>query len=134
MSLAADLSAALPFLQAEAESLMVDTCIIDRPGEPVTDPETGAVMPSHSVVYEGKCKVQQTLAQSSSKEAGSAVFNVQTSRVDLPVGVGPVKTGDRVLMVAVRFDPALAGSLFRVKELFKKSWPTAQRIPVEELT
>lgn len=117
-----------------AESLMVDTCIIDRPGEPVTDPESGAVTPSYTPVYEGKCKVQQTLAQSSSKEAGGAVFNAQTSRVDLPIGVGPIRTGDRVRMTAARFNPALVGNVYRVKELFEKSWPTAQRIPVEELT
>lgn len=134
MSLAADLGAALPFLQAQAESQMVDTCIIDRPGEPVTDPDSGAVTPSHTLVYEGKCKVQQTLAQSSSKEAGGAVFNVQTSRLDLPIGVGPIQAGDRVRMTAARFNPALVGNLYRVKELFEKSWPTAQRIPVEELT
>lgn len=134
MNLAADLSAALPFLQAEAEAMMVDTCIIDRPGEPVTDPDSGAVTPSHTLVYEGKCKVQQTQAQASSPEAGGAVFTVQTSRLDLPVGAGPIETGDRIRITGARFDPALLGSEFRVTELFKKSWPTAQRIPVEELT
>lgn len=117
-----------------AESMMVDACIIDRPGEPVTDPKTGAVAPSYTPVYEGKCKVQQTLAQSSSKEAAGAVFNVQTSRVDLPVGAGPIETGDRARITATRFNPALVGNVYRVKELFEKSWPTAQRIPVEEMT
>lgn len=134
MSLAADLSAALPFLQAEAELMMVDTCIIDRPGEAVTDPETGAVTPSYTPVYEGKCKVQLSASQAASPEAGGAVFNVQRSRLDLPVGVGPIETGDRVVITGARFNPALLGNLYRVKELFEKSWPTAQRIPVEELT
>lgn len=134
MSLAADLSAALPFLQAEAEAMMVDSCIIDRPGEAVTDPETGAVTPSYTPVYEGKCKVQLNAAQAASPEAGEAVFTVQRSRVDLPIGAGPVATGDRVQMTAVRFNPALAGNTYRITELFEKSWPTAQRIPVEELT
>lgn len=116
-----------------AESLMVDTCVIDRPGEPVADGD-GVVSPSYTPVYVGPCKVQQTLAQSSSPEAGGAVFTVQTSRLDLPVGVGPIETGDRVRIVTAAHDPALVGSLYRVKELFKKSWKTAQRIPVEELT
>lgn len=134
MSLAADLSAALPFLQAEAEAMMVDSCIIDRPGEAVTDPETGAVAPSHTPVYSGRCKVQQTQAQAASPEVAGAVFTVQSARVDLPVGAGPIETGDRVRITGARFDPALVGNVFRVRELFKKSWPTAQRIPVEELT
>lgn len=134
MSLAADLSAALPFLQAEAEAMMVDTCIIDRPGEPVTDPDSGAVTPSHSMVYEGRCKVQLNTSQAASPEAGGAVFNAQRSRVDLPVGVGPIETRDRIVITAARFNPALVGNVYRVTELFEKSWPTAQRIPVEELT
>lgn len=114
--------------------MMVDTCIIDRPGEPATDPETGAVTPSYTPVYIGRCKIQQTMAQASSPEAGGAVFNVQTSRVDLPVGVGPVETGDRVRLPVATSNPALAGNTYRVRELFEKSWQTAQRIPVEELT
>lgn len=120
--------------RALAESLMVDTCIIDRPGGAVTDPETGAVTPSYTPVYIGRCKIQQTMAQASSPEAGGAVFNVQTSRVDLPVGVGPVETGDRVRLPVATSNPALAGNTYRVRELFEKSWQTAQRIPVEELT
>lgn len=134
MSLGSDLTAALPFLQSQAESLMVDSCIVDRPGEAVTDPDSGVVSPSYSPVYEGKCKVQLTASQAGSPEAGGAVFNVQRARVDLPVGVGPIETGDRVRLTAGRFNPALVGNVYRVTELFEKSWPTAQRIPVEELT
>ena len=122
---------------------MLDTCIIDRPGEPVTDPETGAVSPSHTLVYplpgwesedDGRCKVQQTLAQSSSPEAGGAVFTVQGARLDIPVGVGPVATGDRVRIVTASSNPDLVGNVYRVVEIFEKSWQTAQRIRVEELT
>lgn len=126
-----------------AESLMVDSCIIDRPGEPVTDPETGAVSPSYTLVYpilgwetedDGRCKVQQTLAQSSSPEAGGAVFTVQGARLDIPVGVGPVETGDRVRITGSLSSPALVGNVYRVVEIFEKSWQTAQRVRVEELT
>lgn len=117
-----------------AESLMVDTCIIDRPGEPVTDPESGAVTPSYTLVHEGKCKIQQTIAQSASPEAGGAVFTVQDSRLDVPVGVGPVETGDRVRIVSAVLNPALVGNVYRIVETFEKSWQTAQRVRVEELT
>lgn len=117
-----------------AEALMVDSCIVDRPGPSVMDPLSGKVQPSYSPVYSGPCKVQQTLAQSSSPEAGGAVFTVQSARLDLPVGVGPVAVGDRVRMVVASSNPDLVGNVYRVKELFEKSWQTAQRVRVEELT
>lgn len=120
--------------RALAESLMIDTCIIDRPGEAVTDPETGAVTPSYAPVYVGKCKVQQTLAQSASPEAGGAVYTVQGARLDVPVGVGPVETGDRVRLSTGVHNPALAGNVYRIVEIYEKSWQTAQRVRVEELT
>lgn len=126
--------AALAAGRIAAESLMVDPCIIDRPGEPVTDPETGAVSPSHTPVYDGPCKIQQTLAQSSSPEAGGAVFTVQGARVDIPVGAGPVATGDRVRLGEGVHNPDLTGNTYRIVEIFEKSWQTAQRVRVEELT
>ena len=116
-----------------AESLMVDRCRIERPGEVVTDPETGVVSPSFELVYEGPCKVQQTLAQSSSQESGGAMFTVQDSRLDIPVGAGPVAPGDRATMLTGVYNPALEGNVYRVTDLFEKSLQTAQRLRVEEL-
>lgn len=118
----------------DAEALMVDTCRIERPGEAVTDPETGAVTPSFEAVYEGPCKVQQTLAQSSSAEAGGAVYTLQDTRVDIPVGAGPIQTGDRITMLTGVYNPALIDNVYRVTELFEKSFQTAQRLRAEELT
>lgn len=116
-----------------AEALMVDTCRIERPGASVTDPETGVVSPSYTLVYEGPCKVQQTLAQSSTVESGGAVYTVQDTRLDIPVGAGPIDIDDRVTMLTGVYDPALLGSVYRVTELFKASLKTAQRSRVEEL-
>ena len=64
MSLVDDVLAALPGMRSEAESLMLDTCTVHRPGEPVTDSD-GNVTPSLTLLYTGPCKIQQTLAQSS---------------------------------------------------------------------
>lgn len=119
--------------RALAESLMVDTCRIERPGEAVTDPETGVVSPSFTLVYEGPCKVQQTLAQSSSVEVGGAVFTAQDTRLDIPVGAGPVAPGDRATMLTGAYNPALVGNVYRVTDLFETSLQTAQRLRVEEL-
>lgn len=118
----------------DAEALMVDSCIIERPGESVTDPATGVVTPSYTPVYDGKCKVQQTLAQSSSSEAGGAVYTRQGARLDIPVGAGLVATGDRVRILSAASNPDLVGNVYQLVELFEKSWQTAQRLRVEELT
>ena len=133
MTLADDLLGALPFLREQAESLMVDRCRIERPGEVVTDPETGVVSPSFELVYEGPCKVQQTLAQSSSQESGGAVFTVQDTALHVPVGAGPVAPGDRATMLTGVYNPALVGNVYRVTDLYEKSLQTAQRLRVEEL-
>lgn len=133
MTLADDINYLLPVLQEEAEALMVDTCRIERPGEAVTDPETGVVAPSYTLVYEGKCKVQSTQPQSRSAEAGGAVFTVLDTRLDIPIGAGPVAPADRVTMLTGVYNPALIGNVYRITEPFEKSWPTAQRLRVEEL-
>ena len=57
MALVDDILAALPVFRHEANSLMLDECTITRPGEPVTDPDTGDVTNSAETVYAGKCKV-----------------------------------------------------------------------------
>jgi hypothetical protein len=116
-----------------AEALMVDACTVTRPGEPVTDPETGNVTPGSTFVYSGPCKVQQTISQASNPTAGGHSFTVQDSRVDFPVSAGPLEVSDTVTITASALDPQLVGRVFRVAELFHKSYATAQRTRVEEV-
>ena len=118
----------------EAEALMVDACTVTRPGDPVTDPETGDVTPSSTPVYTGPCKVQQTISQASNPSAGGHQFTVQDSRVDVPVSAGPLAVDDVVTVTASVLDPQLVGAEFRVVELFHKSMATAQRTRVEQAT
>ncbi len=118
----------------DTEELMLDTCRIERQGASVTDPHSGVVTPSLTLVYQGRCKVQQTLAQSRAAEAGGAQFALQDTQVQVPVGVGPVQTDDLVTMLTSAYNPALAGNIYRVTELFEKSFQTAQRLRAEEMT
>lgn len=118
----------------EAEALMVDSCDVTRPGESVTDPDTGDVTPSSTAVFSGPCKVQQTISQASNPTAGEHSFTVQDSRVDFPVAAGPLKVDDVVTITASVLDPQLVGAEFRVTELFHKSMATAQRTRVEQVT
>nr|WP_269437406.1 DUF6093 family protein [Arthrobacter sp. zg-Y20] len=132
---------AVPFFNPEdifearrdVEELMLDTCIIDRPGKPVTDPQTGVVSPSYTAVYSGACKVQQTLAESVARTSAGAVFTIVDTRLDIPVNAGPVQTGDRARIVEARLNPALTNSVYRIVGPHKKSAQTAQRLRVEEL-
>ena len=118
---------------------MVDACTVDRPGPPVTDPETGAVSATSTPIYgpdsaeAGKCKVQRTATQASNPTAGGHQFTLQDSRVDFPVSAGPLMVDDVVTLTASVLDPQLVGRSFRVTELFHKSYATAQRTTVSEV-
>jgi len=113
---------------------MIDACTVTRPGESVTDPDTGEVTPSSTPVYSGPCKVQQTISQASNPTAGNHAFTVQDSRVDFPVSAGPLAVDDVVTITASELDPQLVGSVLKIEELFHKSYATAQRTRVSEVT
>lgn len=120
--------------RTQAELLMFDSCTVDRPGPVVTDPDSGVAAPSLTRIYEGKCKVQQTIAQSSNPTAGGHSFTVQSTRWDTPVSAGPFAVNDVVTMTGAVLDPQLVGRVYRVVELFHKSGATAQRVRVEEVS
>jgi hypothetical protein len=133
MTLADDVRAAFPFFREQAESLMLDTCTVHRPGEPVTDGD-GNVSPSLTLLYTGPCKIQQTLAQSSNPEAGGHQFTVQDTRWDTPVAAGVFAVNDVVTIVDAVLDPQLTGRVYRVTDPFHKTGATAQRTRVSEVT
>lgn len=116
-----------------AESLMLDTCTVHRPGDPITDAD-GNVTPSLTLLYTGPCKIQQTLAQSSNPEAGGHQYTVQDTRWDTPVAAGVFQVNDVVTIVDAVLDPQLTGRVYRVTEPFHKSGATAQRTRVSEVT
>lgn len=114
----------------EAQALMLDTCTVHRPGEPITDSD-GNVTPSLTLLYTGPCKIQQTLAQSSNPEAGGHQFTVQDTRWDTPVAAGVFAVNDVVTIVDAVLDPQLTGRVYRVTDPFHKTGATAQRTRVE---
>lgn len=118
----------------EAESLMLDTCTVHRPGEPVTDGD-GNVTPSLTLLYTGPCKIQQTLAQSSNPEAGGHQFTVQDTEWHTPVMSSvQFEVDDVVTIVDAVLDPQLTGRVYRVTDPFHKTGATAQRTRVSEVT
>lgn len=126
-------SATLKGRQA-AERNMKDSCQVRRASsKPTTDNATGKVTRESSEVYVGKCRLQQTLAQASTKEAGEHVFTEQGIQWQTPVGSGPFKVGDMVTMTSSELDGQLVGKVYRVEELFNKSQATSQRCRVVEV-
>ena len=134
MSLASDVLAVLPVLRAEAESLMIDTCTITRPGDSVTDPDSGVVTPGTTPVYSGKCKVQSKDSATSTPEAGEAVFVVVSRQIHIPVGAADVRNDDVVTVTASVLNPFGVGRRYRVEGFTPDSYDTAARIPVKEIT
>ena len=116
----------LPELWAQAESMMADMCTISRVTGTTEDVD-GREIPDRTVIYgpAGKCKVQANQLTDMSPEVGGATVSVQRYRVDIPVGAGPIEVGD---LIETR------GRQFRVTGLHDKTWQTAQRLPVEEVT
>jgi hypothetical protein len=127
------LAGVLPFLREQAESMMVDTCTIERPGAPVTNPDTGVVTPSVTVVYTGKCKVQSKDSATATPNAGGAVFVVVSRQVHIPMNAADVKDGDVVRMTASLLNTFAVGKRYRVEGFTPDSFDTAARLPVKEL-
>ena len=117
-----------------AEALMVDACTIQRPGTPVTDPNTGVVTSVLYPIYTGKCKVQSKDSAMSSPEAGGHVFVVVSRQVHIPAGAADVRNDDVVTVTASVLNPFGIGRKYRVEGFTPDSFDTAARIPVKEIT
>jgi hypothetical protein len=123
--------------QAAALAGMVDTCTIQR----VTGESTGAggvITPTYSTTYSGACKVQQQTGMSARPdEAGEAALLMVTRSVHLPVSASTdVKADDVITITAIGdgSDPALVGKVFVVKGEAAKTYASARRVSVEEVT
>ena len=134
MSLVDDILRALPVFRAEAESLMVDTCLITRGGAVVTDSDTGNVTRTRTTVYEGKCQVQSKNSSTANPEAGGAVFTVVSRQVKIPANSADVKDGDEVEITASLLNSFTVGKVYRVDGFTPDTYDTAFRLPVKEIT
>lgn len=121
--------------RAAAEAGMADSCTIRRTTGVATDDQTGAVVPTQTTVYTGKCRIQQTVAMGRRFEAGEASVVVLHLELQLPVvGSEAVARGDIVTVDAAVNDASLVGRTFRIRDLHHKSEATARRMTCEEVT
>jgi hypothetical protein len=116
-----------------AEALMLDTCRIRAITGNSTDPSTGAVTPTYgSVLYQGKCKLQNQRAFPSTPDAGEHQFTTTPNDLHLPVTApSTVTTG---VEITASVAPLNVGRTFRVRSGDRKSLQTAIRFQVEEVT
>lgn len=121
--------------RAAAESLMVDTATITRPGagEPVFDPNTGTYTNSDpSTVYTGKCRVQLTDSLDvRAQEFGALAVNLSRVTVSIPIDATDVQTEDVVTITSAVHDPVLVGRDFTVQGVPAKTHATARRLEAE---
>ena len=116
-----------------AESLMLDQCTITRPGEVVTDPETGDVTNTSTEVYAGKCKVQSKDSATANPEAGEHQFTVVSRQVHIPANAADVRDGDVVTLTASALNAFTVGKQYRVAGFTPDTFDTAFRLPVKEV-
>lgn len=139
-----DISAALPELQAQAESLMRDLCVVRRPGAPTTDPDTGDVTPTWLApdpVYAGRWKRQTHAQQPADPDVSGAIVPTDTLRAHFPVatvdgdGFPVFRVGDVIFWATAdaNGDPVVApdARMWRVTNVPDKTWQTAIRLPIE---
>lgn len=119
----------------QAEAIMSDTCTIRPITGHTTDPDTAVVTPIlGAAVYTGKCKLQSQRPFPSTPDAGEHLYTVGPLYLHLPiVGSEQVATGQEVVITA-SVDPANIGRIFRVKSGDRKSYGTAFRPLVEEVS
>ena len=135
-------TALLDRARRKAEQLMTDTVrVVSMTGEIRVDAETGVSVPVSVLVYEGPAKLQTYggIAQQSSASATGDTSNlggvvpVWSLRLDLPISVVGVHSGDIAMVVASR-DAALAGARLRLINLqSEKTYATARRWNVQEI-
>lgn len=124
--------------RANAEDLMTDQCVVTRPGDTTTDPDTGLPNTGDTKVYEGRCKVQtggglaSEQTEGSAAQAMGAVSLVWSLYMHFPFGTGGLRAG-YVAEITESANPLLKGRRLRlVSPQSEKTHATACRWNVKE--
>ncbi len=120
--------------RAAAEALMVDSCTIEALTGESTDDDTGVITETYSTVYSGKCKVQQQAGSASPSDVGEAGLLIGQLELHIPASATGVGSEGLVTIVSSVHDPDLPGRRFRLRGLAHKSFLTARRFALIEVT
>lgn len=119
--------------QAAAERRMFDACTIRRITGAVADPDTGRETPTYTVLYTGKCRIQQATAQAQREDVGEDHQLLLRLEVQLPTSVTGLQVGDQVTVTS-SLDADLVGRTFRAHDLAHKTEVSARRVQCLERT
>lgn len=129
------IASALPRLQAEAESMMTDSCVITRPGTKTFDDTTGNYTPgTDATVYTGKCRIRTRslgFLRDRQTETGEELATIWPYIVAIPAGAGDIQVLDEVTVTSA--DPILDGITLRVRIASAGTSTTARRLDCEQL-
>ena len=128
-----DIAVFLPQAREQAESLMVDACVVERRSGRVLDESTLQYADTWAEVYVGRCRVQVVNVQPAEPVVGGRAWNVTQGVVQLPVGSVEFADDDRVTVTASVFEPLLVGCVFTVLSREVKSHATMRRLRVAEV-
>lgn len=117
-----DVAAALPELRREAESLMTDTCRIDRPTGSTLDPQNHQQVTIWALVWSGPCRARVTSAD-----------RTETLRlqVSIPVDAPAPLVGHRITITDAVFDSSLEDEVVFVTEAPVSSQAVLRRLSAE---
>lgn len=121
--------------QAAAEALMQDACTVEHAvGEPTTGAGGVVTTPYGAAYYTGRCHVQIKAEAGAGADVGEAYRIVTRRIVKLPMSVTGVVEGDRITITAAALDAALVGKVYTVRDVEAKTFMTARRVTVLEIT
>lgn len=131
------IAAELPYLRAEAESLMVDTLFVEvLTGDTTTDPVTLAEVPEWAEVYAGPGRIQRPGALSPREQVnGGFEFGIKSLLAQLPLSAVGIQRGMRVTVTAVGplTDPDLLDVVATVQANLSKTHPSKRTLVCEEV-
>lgn len=134
MMIEAHIAQALPEFRRQAESRMVDACVITRSGgPPVFDPDTGKEVPAPPIeVYSGKCELQASDGLGAGvSQFGDAPVTTYVYTLKVPISAPNIEKDFRGTVTSSRWDSALVGMEFIVTAGHAKSHATCRRMQVE---
>jgi hypothetical protein len=121
-------------LQAHAESLMVDHCVITRSTLGALDEGTGRHAQTVTTVYDGCCRVQvrgAVAASSGTVSVPAVVTTADVVEVHIPACASGPLPGDLVT-VTRSLDAAAAGRTLAVTSVPTKTFATSRRLLCED--
>ena len=128
----------LPYMQANAESLMVDTVTVEHPtGVTTTDPNTLTEVPTYATVYAGPAFIERPGSLSPREDvSGGYEFDVRAVLVRLPLDAVGIVSGDRVTVTAVHLgaDPDLLGMVATTQANLTETFAVWRTLVCEEVS